>query len=674
MRFEEVLCENAAGIPQKTVVGIDIGSRQAKAVLLKDRNIYTALIPTGFKMQQSAEDLLKKLYEQADMKREDIDYIVVTGYGRIALKFEDIPYQMVTEIACHGMGAHYLAEGIRTIVDIGGQDSKAISIDPENGKVIQFAMNDKCAAGTGRFLEKIATVLEYDVTEIGEASLHSKSPAKIDSTCVVFAESEVVSSRAKGIPAEDIAAGIHLSVANRVSALLKRVGIESNVLFTGGVSNNIGMRKAFEDTLNIKISESRLNTVFAGALGAAVFAADFAKRNLESAIEKNSAQEEFRVDFTAIRKRIKEAEESFVNHTAGKKAYVAYTCNYTPVEVLAAANVAYVRLLERGTPEDIIAGETITQSMVCDFAKSIIGGFIKKKPVNKAVEKLYTFFTCGCMRATVEAIGELYVPVGIYTLPRNRQESEAKETLAFSIRAFKDDLEKLTGEKILEDTIHKKVLEFNLARKYIREIAEYRKNGKSLVKSSEFQEILTAYFNVPVDVLIPELENILTQLQKSGGEKTRKPRLLLSGGIVAQGDDKVTRLIEELGAEIVAEDNCTGIKPVSFDVKDDAERDVFENLAEAYLYKAPCSRMNPKEDLLEYSAKLAKEYNVDGVVIYYLKFCPSYSMIEKQYRELFNKLNIPLLILSGDYSVGDEGQIKTRLEAFIEMLEQKRGV
>lgn len=145
-----------------------------------------------------------------------MDFIVGTGYGRIALRFDEVPSRIVTEISCHGMGAHYLGEDIHTIIDIGGQDSKAIKIDSENGKVIDFVMNDKCAAGTGRFLEKAAGILGFGVEELGQTALQSENPIDISSTCVVFAESEIISIRAKNSNVADLAAGIHKSVAKRV--------------------------------------------------------------------------------------------------------------------------------------------------------------------------------------------------------------------------------------------------------------------------------------------------------------------------------------------------------------------------------------------------------------------------------------------------------------------------
>jgi benzoyl-CoA reductase/2-hydroxyglutaryl-CoA dehydratase subunit BcrC/BadD/HgdB len=515
-----------------------------------------------------------------------------------------------------------------------------IRIDPNDGKVIDFAMNDKCAAGTGRFLEKISAVLGYDVKEIGEASLKAENISPINSTCVVFAESEVVSARAKGTSPNDLAAGIHHSVAKRVRGLLSKVGIEQNVLFTGGVSNNVGMRKAFEDILGFKIAECKLNTVYAGALGAAIYADDYAERKLP-AVSISSDEVEFELDLSSYEKAIEEAHDSFVNKTAGKKAYVAYTCNYTPIEILAAADVAYYRMIHRGTPEEIVAGETLTQSMVCDFTKSVVGSFIKGTPETKAIDKLYTFYTCACMKNIVEAIGQ-------------------------------KDLEDLTGEKISEDAIREKAKLYNRAKQILLEIAEYRKGSAPLVSSRAFQDIIKGYYALPVEVLLSELQKIKQQLKLARPSERKKLRLMLSGGVIADGDNKITQILEnELGAAIVVEDNCTGIKPISFSI-DTEEGDIYESLAKAYLGKAPCTRMFGINDMVEYSISLAKEYDVDGVVLFYLKFCTCYSMVEKVYTDAFRKADIPLIILSGDYSVGDEGQFKTRLEAFTEMLSERK--
>ena len=259
-------------ISQRRVIGIDIGSRTGKAVLLADGNLYTAITPTGVHTQETADKLFKKLLKQTGLAQSEVECIVGTGYGRVALEFGAIPHKIVTEISCHAMGAHILNADVRSIVDIGGQDSKAIRVDPRNGKVVEFIMNDKCAAGTGRFLEKAAHLLELTTEQLGGEALKATKPSDISSQCVVFAESEVISLKAKGESRADIAAGIHIATARRVKNLFNRIGLEGELVFTGGVSNNLGMRKAVEDVLGHAISTVKLDSIYAGALGAAVLA------------------------------------------------------------------------------------------------------------------------------------------------------------------------------------------------------------------------------------------------------------------------------------------------------------------------------------------------------------------------------------------------------------------
>jgi len=260
------------------VIGLDLGSRAAKGVLLNGDRVETALIPTGVSMQATAEALIASLLGASGLERSDITYVAGTGYGRITLSFPDIPYQIVTEISCHAMGAHAVLPQTRTIIDIGGQDSKALKVDTATGKVVEFVMNDKCAAGTGRFLEKTALLLGLGLDELGPESLKAEAPSPISSQCVVFAESEVISLRAKGERANnlkaraDVAAGVHLATARRVRNLLQRVRIEPDLVFTGGVSQNPGMWKALEDSIGHRFTRTSFDLTFAGALGAAVFA------------------------------------------------------------------------------------------------------------------------------------------------------------------------------------------------------------------------------------------------------------------------------------------------------------------------------------------------------------------------------------------------------------------
>lgn len=253
-------------------VGIDIGSRQSKAVLIHGNEIHTVITASGVDSQETAERLLNRLLRVTGIDRNKVKYIVGTGYGRVAINFEEIKTGVLTEITCHAMGAHFLNAGTRTIIDIGGQDCKAIKIDPANGRVIEFLMNDKCAAGTGRFLEKTAEMLGYQLEELGERALDSKKKLEISSQCVVFAESEIISLKANGEKREDIAAGIHFATARRVKNLVNRIGLDPELVFSGGVSNNPGMKHALEELLKNPIKTTKLDMVYCGALGAAVLA------------------------------------------------------------------------------------------------------------------------------------------------------------------------------------------------------------------------------------------------------------------------------------------------------------------------------------------------------------------------------------------------------------------
>ena len=274
---EIVAPETAGYLSGARTVGIDIGSRAAKGVLLYDGTLYYTIQVSGVSSKGTAKSLLETLTKEAGISENDVDFLVGTGYGRVAIDVTDIPSNVVTEISCHSLGGHYLNPKTKTIIDIGGQDSKVIKVDEATGQVIDFVMNDKCAAGTGRFLEKVAQLLDLTLEEFGEYATRSEKPLDISSQCVVFAESEVISLKAKGYSKEDIAAGVHLATARRIKNLLRRIGIVPTVLFTGGVSNNKGMVKALEDTLGISIGTTALDTTFAGALGAAAYGYEYHK-------------------------------------------------------------------------------------------------------------------------------------------------------------------------------------------------------------------------------------------------------------------------------------------------------------------------------------------------------------------------------------------------------------
>lgn len=248
--------------------GIDIGALTAKSLILEDEKLLVfTIIPSGSNNKETAEKVMESNLNKAGLSQGDISFTIATGYGRVNVPFAD---KQVTEISCHAKGAYSLFPTVRTVIDIGGQDSKAIKIG-KDGRVMDFAMNDRCAAGTGRFLEVMAKALEVRLEDLGELSLQSKNKAKISNICTVFAESEVISRISEGVPKIDIIAGIHDAIANRVFGMASRVKIEKDLVMTGGVAKNKGVIKALEEKVGFKILVPEEPQIV-GALGAAIIA------------------------------------------------------------------------------------------------------------------------------------------------------------------------------------------------------------------------------------------------------------------------------------------------------------------------------------------------------------------------------------------------------------------
>ncbi len=248
------------------VVGIDLGSVAAKGVLLDGRRIYTALRPTGWSPREAGEEILAVLLQQAGLHASQVDKTVATGYGRVTYNGAD---RTITEISCHARGVFHLYPQARTIIDIGGQDSKVISINHE-GKVADFAMNDRCAAGTGRFLQVMANALGLEVSQLGEKEKPGEQ-VTVSSMCTVFAESEVIGLLAAGTSIGGIIAGVHQAVGKRVAAMAKKLGLVEKIIFTGGVAMNKGVHRALCEELGYPVLAAQ-ECQFTGALGAALLA------------------------------------------------------------------------------------------------------------------------------------------------------------------------------------------------------------------------------------------------------------------------------------------------------------------------------------------------------------------------------------------------------------------
>jgi len=259
--------------------GIDLGSTMTKAVIMNQTVLASVIGPTGPEHRKLANQVMEEALVKANLPFADITYVVATGYGRINVPFAD---KQITEISCHARGVSYLLPEARTVIDIGGQDSKGIKL--KDGRAVDFVMNDKCAAGTGRFLEVTAEGLGVKLEDMGKLSLTAKNAVRISNTCTVFATQEVVAKLAEGAPLPDIIAGLHEAIAARVYSMVGRLKIEREVALTGGGAKNIGLVKALETRLGYPVLVPP-EPLLTGAIGAALLGKDIVRE----AVEKGEA-------------------------------------------------------------------------------------------------------------------------------------------------------------------------------------------------------------------------------------------------------------------------------------------------------------------------------------------------------------------------------------------------
>ena len=268
--------------PYPIFAGIDVGSITAEAVILDGAGSIqgSAIIRVRPRVEQSAREAMAMALEQTGLGQEQIDLCFSTGYGRDSIAFSS---KNISEISCHGRGAHHLAPDIRTVLDVGGQDCKVVRLDAD-GNLDDFAMNDKCAAGTGRFLEMMARTLSVDISELGPLALRSKRPLSLSSQCTIFCEMEVMQLLYGGEKKADIAAGVHAALVRRIKALATRVGLHERVCITGGGSKNAGLVAMLERDLDVRFQPLAADPQIVGALGAALFARDAWERRWREAL------------------------------------------------------------------------------------------------------------------------------------------------------------------------------------------------------------------------------------------------------------------------------------------------------------------------------------------------------------------------------------------------------
>ncbi len=251
------------------VAGCDVGSLSAKAIIMSNGDVLSShVIFAKPEPEESAREVMEKALEKAGLSLTDMAYCVGTGYGRNSIPFANA---VESEIICHGKGAQWLMPEVHMVIDIGGQDAKAIRLD-DSGNVIRFAYNDRCASGTGRFLEVMSGAMGVKLEDMGEISSRAMNPLSISNQCVVFAETEIISLINAGNNLPDIVAGLHKSLAHRVAALARGIELDKEITMTGGVAKNTGMFAALEEALGVKLRKMATDPQIIGALGAALIA------------------------------------------------------------------------------------------------------------------------------------------------------------------------------------------------------------------------------------------------------------------------------------------------------------------------------------------------------------------------------------------------------------------
>jgi benzoyl-CoA reductase/2-hydroxyglutaryl-CoA dehydratase subunit BcrC/BadD/HgdB len=341
------------------------------------------------------------------------------------------------------------------------------------------------------------------------------------------------------------------------------------------------------------------------------------------------------------------------------------------VELLRAAGVAYTRLATAGDPATVAAGELHTQSALCDHTKSCIGGFLTGDPVSTALDKVYSPHACGNMKRASEIIGEL-VPTRLVDVPRNVGEPGSRSFFRSELLALKGDLELLTGRPVDDEAVRAQIAAYNEARRALVGVSALRKRARPPLSGREFVDLARGFWLLPPEQIVADCAAIHERLRRSRSGGGRPPlRLLLCGSIMAHGDRRLLDLVEgKLGARVVAEDHCAGLRPLLRPIREGG--DPWQALAEGYLDQSPCASRKPLSAAIDAAGRLAREYAVDGVLYVSLKFCSCYGLPKKAFLDGFQELGLPVLDVSSDYSQSDHGQLATRLEAFVELLEHRR--
>ncbi len=353
-----------------------------------------------------------------------------------------------------------------------------------------------------------------------------------------------------------------------------------------------------------------------------------------------------------------------------KPKRAGYFCIYTPIELITAAGATPIRLFKGGDADTVSSGEVHTRSSFCQFAQHSVGAFREGDPLYTSIDKIYHFNTCDQMKKAVEAIGEFFdVPYQMLCLPREKSRESSRAFMRREVEVFRNDVEGLTGNLVTDERLSEEIVKHNRARLWLKKISELRKRDEPPISGGEFLELVKAFYYLPVEKNLEQFEHFFRHLSAQEDTGERPLRIMISGGIIADGDNRLVDLLEkELGARIVVEDHCTGLRPFYYPISED--KTPLDALSDGYLDTAPCARMKPLTERLDFSEKLAQEYRVDAIVYVSLKFCSCYSISLNSFVKRFQGVGIPVLDISADYSESDLGQLRTRVGAFFELIKK----
>jgi len=643
--------------------GVDIGSRSSKAVILEDdKVIATSLsLESYLSVADRGSQVLSKALESVPYSQEDIDCIVATGYGRISAPYANTT---VTEITCHAKGVHALVPSVRTIIDIGGQDSKVIKLN-EKGDVIDFAMNDRCAAGTGKFLEVTAKAMKLELSEFSSLFFETKKPKPISSMCTVFAESEVVSLLADSVPPKEIVAGLIQAVARRVGNMAKRLGVVDSLVFTGGVAKNSGVMKAIEDTVGHKFTHFDFDPQLVGAFGAAVIARE---QEFNGRVKKKVRTLR---SIDKLHYALECRQEEIVSLKKSGKKIIGYFCSYVPEEIIYALGFIPIRLIRGGNVDAANVGNEYLSSNACPYASSCVG--FKENGQDfyfSHADIIADAPSCYQMKRVLE-IWEQYfntrvVHVG---LPRTFYEPKGLRYFIVNLKHFVEELEEISGKKLDKKKLETAVELYNDIQTTQQEIYQLLKLNK--IRWGEGIQFIHAGFILDRKAYLDLMRDFVKEVKETKKPLPEMPiRILITGSMLAPGDHKVVDIFNELGFEFAMDELCAGSR-CSFRKAKEA---TLESIAESYLENVPCgafpypyANSDPRQIHIE---KLIQEYRIQGILHYTLRFCDAYSYKTGNMKKICESMNIPMLHLHSDYSESDKGQLKTRIEAFKEAIEQ----